>query len=92
MVDIFPWKGLHDARDIIDIMDQTCKEILEEKQQALAAGDEALSAKIGQGKDIMSILSEFRQNVTNTVPLLTSSLHISASKHGRLQGRKSDKK
>ncbi|KAF5316334.1 hypothetical protein D9619_006490 [Psilocybe cf. subviscida] len=62
MVDIFPWQGLHDVRDIIDVMDQTCKEILGEKKEALAAGDEALSAKIGQGKDIMSIL--MRANMT----------------------------
>jgi predicted solute-binding protein len=67
-VDIFPWQGLHDARDIIDVMDKTCKEILEEKKQALAAGDEALSGKIGQGKDIMSILSELRHNLTHAQP------------------------
>ncbi|KAF5327121.1 hypothetical protein D9619_004725 [Psilocybe cf. subviscida] len=56
VVDMFPWKGLHDLRDIIDVMDQTSKEIYAEKIQALEAGDEAISAKIGQGKDIMSIL------------------------------------
>lgn len=58
MVDICPWKALHEARDIVDIMYETSLEIYAEKKQALADGDEALSVKVGQGKDIMSILSK----------------------------------
>lgn len=58
MVDICPWKALHEARDIVDIMHETSLEIYAEKKKALADGDEALSAKVGQGKDIMSILSK----------------------------------
>lgn len=91
MVDIFPWQGLHDARDIIDIMDQTCKEILGEKKEALAAGDEALSAKIGQGKDIMSILSESHDDILDMSLLTTSDCVISAGKYDCLQRGKTDR-
>lgn len=38
-------------------MAKTSQEIYEEKKKALADGDEALIIKVGQGKDIMSILS-----------------------------------
>jgi hypothetical protein len=58
IMDLLPYKALHDFRDIIDIMDQTAREIYAEKKQALADGDEALKAQIGEGKDIISILSK----------------------------------
>ena len=58
VMDLLPYKALHDFRDNIDIMDQTSREIYAEKKQALADGDEALKTKIGEGKDIMSILSK----------------------------------
>lgn len=57
VVNIFPWKTAHDVRDIIDVLHNTSVEIFESKMAALAQGDKALADQIGQGKDIMSILS-----------------------------------
>ena len=58
VVDAIPWKSLHDARDLVDLMAKTSQEIYEEKKKAFADGDEAFITKVGQGKDIMSILSK----------------------------------
>ncbi|KAF5319267.1 hypothetical protein D9619_008300 [Psilocybe cf. subviscida] len=62
IMDLLPYKALHDCRDIVDVMDRTAREIYLQKKQALADGNEALITKIGQGKDIMSIL--MRANMT----------------------------
>jgi hypothetical protein len=74
MVDICPWKALHEARDIVDIIHETSLEIYAEKKQALADGDEAVAEKYGQGKDIMSILSECHS--TTPPPPRRLSAHI----------------
>ncbi|THH28915.1 hypothetical protein EUX98_g5272 [Antrodiella citrinella] len=42
---------------IIKITDNSTKKVFEGKKAALAAGDEELKEHIGEGKDIMSILS-----------------------------------
>ncbi|PPQ65281.1 hypothetical protein CVT26_000241, partial [Gymnopilus dilepis] len=62
LVNIVPWKTLHHLRDICDIVHNTSVEIFESKKRALASGDKALEAQIGQGKDILSIL--MRANMT----------------------------
>ncbi|KAF8966234.1 cytochrome P450 [Flammula alnicola] len=62
VIDILPWKNLHEIRDISDVLYNTSVEIFESKKKALAEGDEALANQIGQGKDIMSIL--MRANMT----------------------------
>ncbi|KAJ3508641.1 hypothetical protein NLJ89_g5643 [Agrocybe chaxingu] len=51
-----PWKKLHQFRDVMDTLNGTALEILEEKKKAIHAGDETLKAQVGRGKDIMSIL------------------------------------
>ncbi|KAG6815225.1 hypothetical protein H0H93_010515 [Arthromyces matolae] len=56
LVDLVPYKSLHEIRDIVDIWDATSTEILEGKKQALREGDEALAKQVGQAKDLMSIL------------------------------------
>lgn len=56
-MDLMPWKNIRKLRDIIDIMDKTSAEIFEGKKRALEEGDEAVSKQVGQGKDMMSILS-----------------------------------
>ncbi|KAF8962739.1 cytochrome P450 [Flammula alnicola] len=56
VVDLLPWKSLHDLRDIIDVLHNTSVEIFESKKKALKEGDEAVATQIGQGKDILSIL------------------------------------
>lgn len=57
IVDLLPWKSLHDVRDIIDSIHNTSLEIFESKKRALLDGDEAVTRQVGQGKDILSILS-----------------------------------
>lgn len=42
-------------------MHNTSVDIFESKKEALENGDKALSNQVGQGKDIMSILSEYLQ-------------------------------
>ncbi|KAJ7170583.1 cytochrome P450 [Mycena crocata] len=56
IINIFPWKNLHDSRDMVDFMYATAVQIYNEKKTALDKGDEAVSAQIAQGKDIISIL------------------------------------
>lgn len=56
LMDIVPWPKLHAIRDMVDVMDSTAKEILGQAQASLDAGDEVLKARIGSGKDILSIL------------------------------------
>jgi hypothetical protein len=59
-MNILPWKNLHEMRDIVDILTTTAIEIFEEKKKALEEGDEAVTQQIGNGNDIMSILSAYR--------------------------------
>lgn len=41
---------------MIDIMQKTSQQILEDKKRALAAGDEVLREQVGDAKDVLSIL------------------------------------
>ena len=56
IIDILPWKNLHNVRDIVDVLHNTSVEIFETRKKALEEGDET---QIGQGKDIMSTLSTY---------------------------------
>jgi hypothetical protein len=58
-VDINPSKTLHRVRDIVDIMDETSRDIFAKKKTALAKGEDAILSQTGQGKDIMSVMSTF---------------------------------
>jgi len=57
VVDTLPWKSLHELRDLSNVLYETSVEILESKKAALEAGDEAVRQQVGEGKDILSILS-----------------------------------
>ena len=57
MVNLLPWKDLHDLRNIVDTMYKTSVEIFESKKKAMMDGDDAVARQIGQGKDILSTLS-----------------------------------
>ena len=57
ILDIIPWKTLHQVRDISDVMHNTAIEIINSKKRALEDGNEAVARQIGQGKDILGILS-----------------------------------
>ena len=59
IVDLVPWKDVHDVRDIVDVLAKTSTDIFELKKKALAEGDEALAKQVGRGKDILSILRTF---------------------------------
>ncbi|KAJ6544810.1 cytochrome P450 [Mycena vulgaris] len=56
IVNIFPWQNLHDGRDLLDTMYETAVHIYQAKKKALEEGEEAVSAQIAQGKDIISVL------------------------------------
>ncbi|KAG5639457.1 hypothetical protein H0H81_001579 [Sphagnurus paluster] len=56
LMNFLPHKNLHKLKDIVDAMDNNSNMILDEKKRALEKGDEVLQDKIGQGKDIISIL------------------------------------
>ena len=57
ILNLIPWKTLHELRDISDVFHNTAVEIINSKKRALKDGDEAVARQIGQGKDILSILS-----------------------------------
>ncbi|KAA1472320.1 cytochrome P450 [Dentipellis sp. KUC8613] len=50
------WPAFNKLVGIVDIMDETTREVFERKKAALAQGDDALLHQIGEGRDIMSIL------------------------------------
>ncbi|KIK62429.1 hypothetical protein GYMLUDRAFT_41869 [Collybiopsis luxurians FD-317 M1] len=61
IMDITPWKSLHNLRDMVNYMHNLSVEIYKEKKCALAEGDEAVMKQIGRGKDLLSIL--MRENM-----------------------------
>ncbi|KAL1663457.1 cytochrome P450 [Schizophyllum commune] len=67
VVDLIPWRSLHDIRDKVDLIWNSSKEVYTQKKAALLAGDEAVSQQISQGKDIMSLLT--RANMKAEDPL-----------------------
>jgi hypothetical protein len=57
ILNLIPWKPLHQLRDISDVIHNTAVDIINSKKRALEDGDEAVARQIGQGKDILSVLS-----------------------------------
>ncbi|KIK58241.1 hypothetical protein GYMLUDRAFT_700611 [Collybiopsis luxurians FD-317 M1] len=56
IMNVTPWKTLHDVRDMLNYMWTLSVKIYEDKKRALEEGDEAVSKQIGQGKDLLSIM------------------------------------
>jgi hypothetical protein len=56
MMNILPWKSLHDLRDITNNLHAMANEVIDAKKSALRRGDKAVLEQIGEGKDILSIL------------------------------------
>ncbi|KAJ3813616.1 cytochrome P450, partial [Lentinula aff. lateritia] len=56
IMNITPWKTLHDVRDMVNYMHELSVEIYEEKKRAFEEGDEAVVRQIGKGKDLLSIM------------------------------------
>ncbi|KAF8206528.1 cytochrome P450 [Mycena galopus ATCC 62051] len=66
IVNIVPWKNLHEGRDILDTLYATAVHIYNLKKAVLEAGDEAVSSQITKGKDIISILMKDNSNASST--------------------------
>ncbi|KAH7873382.1 cytochrome P450 [Lentinula edodes] len=56
IMNITPWKSLHDVRDMVNYMHELSVEVYEEKKCAFEEGDEAVVKQIGKGKDLLSIM------------------------------------
>jgi hypothetical protein len=61
MMNLLPWKSLHEARDTVNSLDTLANEVIEAKKSALRQGDYAILEEIGEGKDILSVLC--KQNI-----------------------------
>ena len=51
-----PNRNFQLLKSLVDTLDDSSKQILRSKKEALLRGDEAVKQQVGQGKDIMSIL------------------------------------
>jgi len=72
ILNLTPWKPLHQLRDISDAIHDTAVEIVNSKKRALEDGDKAVARQIGQGNDILGILSrDFSFLDYGWTPLLT---------------------
>jgi hypothetical protein len=56
VMDNLTWGSIRAAKDIVDVMDSTAKDIYEARKEALKAG----TPLKGSGKDILTILSRSR--------------------------------
>ncbi|KAI0070120.1 cytochrome P450 [Panus rudis PR-1116 ss-1] len=56
ILELIPSQRLQRTKEISDALDKTSRMILQQKKQALAQGDEAVSRQVGEGKDIISVL------------------------------------
>ena len=65
---MLPFANLRKLAVVTDVLEETSRQVIESKKQALAKGDEAVLAQVGEGKDIMSILCE----LPTSLPFLPS--------------------
>ena len=66
VVNLVPWKAVHQMRDVIDTMHQTSLDIFEKKRDALIQDD----SDADQRQDIISILSEPCTRHSSVIPYL----------------------
>lgn len=59
VVDMYPNPDVQNIKEVVDTMSAKSYEIFNQKKVALKRGDEAVLRQVGEGKDIMSILSTF---------------------------------
>ena len=52
-----PWRALNRIIQLTDLMNANAKEIYETKKRLLGSGDSAAVKQVGDGKDIISLLS-----------------------------------
>jgi len=72
---------------MVDVMEDTSMQVLEEKKNAIAQGDDVVLQQVGQGKDLLSVLCVFNA-MARPYPKLTN-IFCSASKHGSFRRRSS---
>ncbi|KAI5123119.1 hypothetical protein M0805_001475 [Coniferiporia weirii] len=56
ILDCIPFEAVKEMRKIVETLENTSRDILRKKREAIEKGDEAVLAQVGKGKDIMSIL------------------------------------
>ncbi|KAI0761511.1 cytochrome P450 [Trametes elegans] len=56
ILELIPHKGLQKLKSIVDKLHERAVFIYKEKKDAIERGDEAISHKVGEGRDLMSIL------------------------------------
>jgi hypothetical protein len=56
---MLPWPGLNHAMDVAETMNVGARRVYETKKRLLESGDEATVKQVGDGKDIISILSTY---------------------------------
>jgi hypothetical protein len=61
MGQVAPWKALNNAIKITDAMSGHARDIYDTKKRLLESGDNATVKQVGDGKDIISILSAFME-------------------------------
>ena len=77
---VAPWRALNRTIELTDIMNANAREIYETKKRLLESGDSATVKQVGNGKDIISLLSasiELHFSDFTAAGLITS--HLSAS-------------
>lgn len=57
IIDYIPLRDLWLARDLVNALEDNSKNILAKKKATISGDDATLLEQIGQGKDIMSLLS-----------------------------------
>lgn len=60
VVERIPSVAVQQGRKIVDLMDNTSRDILKAKREVIQRGGEAVTQQVGSGKDIMSVLCEFQ--------------------------------
>lgn len=58
VIRLIPSKNIQALVEAAETMDESSKKIFNEKKAALKRGDDAVVHQIGEGRDILSILSE----------------------------------
>lgn len=72
VVEILPYAPLQRLKGLVDVMAKQSSEIFLSKKSALTQGDEVVVQRIGEGRDIMSILSTF----SYSMHILSASISI----------------
>lgn len=87
LVEMFPSKNVQKLLYITDLVHEKAVGIYQEKKRMIEQGDEALKHKVGEGKDLMSILRKSLA-ITLTIALIANGVlvreNMAASEDDRL--------